>query len=94
MKEIEWINVKERLPDNKYLDCMVVVKVGDHYAIDRAAWTSITSFDYNSKKWIQYWDWTITVDWDEGQGCEVIYWMPYPRLPEEIEVNMLKIDEF
>ena len=87
-QELEWINVKDRLPEKgEYLDCMLVVKVGDFYKIDCGGWTKGITFE-NGKK-IESWGWWVMNDWDEGQGCIVQYWMPYPSLPREIEVKLI-----
>jgi len=85
---MEWLSVKDRLPPCEgYLDCMVVVKVGDEYHIDCGGWTCATSWDENGNR-VETWGWWVMNDWDEGQGCIVQYWMPYPELPPEISNNL------
>ena len=87
-QELKWINVKDRLPEKKYLDCMLVLKVGDSYEIDCGGWTCSTVWDKNHNK-IESWGWWVNNDWDEGEGCVVQYWMPYPSLPKEIELKLI-----
>ena len=88
-QELKWISVKDRLPEKEYLDCMLVIKVGDSYEIDCGGWTHSFYFDENNNK-VESWGWWVNHDWDEGQGCVVQYWMPYPNLPKEIESKMVK----
>lgn len=95
-EDYEWISVKDRLPPKtkEYFDCMLVLKVGDSYVIDCGGWVRAVRRKGNSE--VESWGWWVKNDWDEGQGCVVQYWMPYPRLPNEIEpkiVSGLIIDE-
>ena len=85
-KELKWISVKDRLPDNEYCECMLVVKVGDAYAIDCGGWACSYSRD-DEGNWGESWGWWVNNDWDEGQGCIVQYWMPFPDLPKEVTEN-------
>jgi hypothetical protein len=55
--------------------------------IDCGGWTRSTSYSKNNK--VESWGWWVNNDWDEGQGCVVQYWMPYPSLPEEIESKLI-----
>lgn len=82
-----WISVKDRLPTNEYLDCMLVLKVGDSYEIDCGGWTR--SIGSCCGKEVERWGWWVNNDWDEGQGCVVQYWMPYPSLPKDIELKLI-----
>lgn len=87
--ELKWISVKDRLPEKgEYLDCMLVLKVGDSYVIDCGGWTCSIGFDENRNK-VETWGWWVNNDWDEGQGCVVQYWMQYPDLPKEIESKLI-----
>jgi hypothetical protein len=84
---VKWISVKDRLPDKEYLDCMLVLKVGDHYEIDCGGWTK--AIGWEDGKRVEEWGWWVNNDWDEGQGCVVQYWMPYPKLPKEIREKLV-----
>ena len=84
---MKWISVKDRLPDKKYLDCMLVLKVGDHYEIDCGGWTKAIGWEDGVQ--VEEWGWWVRNDWDEGQGCVVQYWMPYPKLPKEIREKLV-----
>ena len=68
---------------------MLVVKVGEEQEIDCGGWTNSFGLDENYNK-IESWGWWVNHDWDEGQGCVVQYWMPYPSLPEEIESKLVR----
>lgn len=86
--ELKWISVKDHLPpESEYLDCMLVLKVGEEYVIDCGGWTKSTS--YENGRTVKSWGWWVNNDWDEGQGCVVQYWMPYPELPEEIRSRLV-----
>lgn len=85
--KMEWISVKDRLPDKEYLDCMLVLKVGDHYEIDCGGWTKAISWTADGR--VETWGRWVNNDWDEGQGCVVQYWMPYPELPKEIKEKLM-----
>lgn len=80
-----WTNVKDELPkydengDNGYL---VICKVGDQYVKDVGWFLKSTYLETNEIKF----EWCVYNDWDEGQGCEVVYWMPWPDFPDEVKV--------
>lgn len=88
--ELNWISVKERLPDNEYCDCLVIVKVGEDYYVDLGGWTETSTYLKDIDKWISEWDWWVNNDWDEGQGCIVQYWAPLPPVPEEFRNKMIR----
>lgn len=78
-----WILCKDRTPENKEDDSpqyLITVKVGENeYEIDFGWWSKISKYDYLKKGWDDYFGWIVGNDWDEGQGMEVIAWMPLPQ---------------
>lgn len=75
----EWISTEERLPpcdEDDLIVCNVIVKVGNEYYVDLADW--VKSYNYITKEYSHHW--VTMIDWDEGQGCEVKYWMPLPKI--------------
>ena len=82
----QWIDVNKRLPvvksdDDMPVMCNVILEVGDKYEVDLAEWTKCRNVLTKQT----YYDWVLTNDWDEGQGCVVRYWQPLAQLPEEFK---------
>lgn len=73
----EWISVEERLPE-PYERCLVAAKVGDRMVVDLGERTWVHDYRKNES----YYEWIITNDWDEGEGCEITHWMPLPETPK------------
>lgn len=73
----EWISVEERLPQPSE-KCVVALKVGNETKIDLGE--RVPCYDYRTKE--RYYEWEITYDWDEGEGCEITHWMPLPEPPK------------
>ena len=81
-----WIDADKQLPivksdDDIPIMCNVIIQVGDKYEVDLAEWTKHKNIFTKQT----YYDWVLTNDWDEGQGCVVRYWQPLAELPEEFK---------
>ncbi len=73
----EWISVEERLPETN-VECLVAAKVGNGMVVDLGEYISYI----NNITKEQGYEWMITNDWDEGEGCEITHWMPLPEPPK------------
>ena len=73
----EWIRVDERLPEPS-VECLVTAKVGNRMVVDLGE--RVLCFDYRTKE--HNYEWSMTNDWDEGEGCEITHWMPLPEAPK------------
>lgn len=73
----EWISVDERLPEPS-VECLVTAKVGNRMVVDLGE--RVLCFDYRTME--HHYEWAITNDWDEGEGCEITHWMPLPEAPK------------
>ena len=76
-KQSEWISVEERLPEPN-VSCLVAAKVGDRMVVDIGEY--VPCIDCRTLE--HYYEWMITNDWDEGEGCEITHWMPLPEAPK------------
>ena len=82
----QWIDVNKRLPviknkDDAPMMCNVIIQIGDKYEVDLAEWTECRNVLTNQT----YYDWVVTNDWDEGEGCIIKYWQPLAQLPDEFK---------
>jgi hypothetical protein len=77
VQNAEWISVKDRLPQPSE-KCVVALKVGNETQIDLGE--RVPCYNLRTKE--RYYEWEITYDWDEGQGCEITHWMPLPQPPK------------
>lgn len=70
-----WIPCSERLPEI-YDTYLVVVKLKYEWETEWEYHTDVADFTFE-EGYIEGWD-TFN-DWDEGQECHVIAWMPLPE---------------
>lgn len=71
---MNWISVKERLPETAGDVFLVVVKEGNNLEVDIA--------EFNPE--VGYIDeWVTAYDWGDTGECHITHWTPLPEPPKE-----------
>lgn len=79
----KWIPCSKRLPKGNGLVCLVTVLLEENKVVCDLGWYTEKSYHNVGIKSI----WSTTNDWNNGQECKVIAWMPLPEPYKECEKN-------